>query len=174
MQIIKTKVYNFSELDEKARQKAIEWFLSDYPAYDWWDSMYEDAKNIDLQITESDTYQGEIKGNFITSPLECAEKILGEHGEKCETYQTAKNYLKRLKELGEPVEEECSGDYDYDAYKKYNEEKTELDEEFLEDILNDYLNLLKKEEKYLTSEEHAEETIKDNEYTFTKDGTRFG
>ena len=36
--------FSFDELDERAKQKAREAYISDdYPGYEWWDSTYEDA-----------------------------------------------------------------------------------------------------------------------------------
>lgn len=43
---ITTTVYTFSELDEKAREKAREWYREGGFDYDWYDSVYEDAKSI--------------------------------------------------------------------------------------------------------------------------------
>ena len=39
------------KLSDKAKQKAIEKFYDINVDYDWWDSVYEDAKNIGLKIT---------------------------------------------------------------------------------------------------------------------------
>lgn len=41
------KEYEFSELSERAKEKAREDYRSgDYPGYDWWDNVYEDANYI--------------------------------------------------------------------------------------------------------------------------------
>ena len=42
-----TKVYKFDELDDRAKQKAREWYTGrDYPHDDWWDCTYEDFQII--------------------------------------------------------------------------------------------------------------------------------
>ena len=42
MRIKETKVYQYEELSDKAKEKAREWFARDYPDYDWWDCTYDD------------------------------------------------------------------------------------------------------------------------------------
>lgn len=42
MRIRETKVYQYEELSDKAKEKARDWFRQDYPDYDWWDSTYDD------------------------------------------------------------------------------------------------------------------------------------
>lgn len=39
-------VYFYDELDDKAKEKAREWFRQDYPDCYWWDSSYEDFVNV--------------------------------------------------------------------------------------------------------------------------------
>lgn len=36
-------LYKFDELSDTAKEKAREWFRRDYPDYDWWESVYEQA-----------------------------------------------------------------------------------------------------------------------------------
>lgn len=42
MRIKETKVYKYDELNDRAKQRAREWFAQDYPEYNWWDHVYED------------------------------------------------------------------------------------------------------------------------------------
>lgn len=37
-------VFKFDELSDSAKEKAREWFRTDYPDHDWWDGVYEDAE----------------------------------------------------------------------------------------------------------------------------------
>lgn len=41
-----TTIYQYDELSDCAKQKAREWFRQDYPVYEWWDYVYEDANTI--------------------------------------------------------------------------------------------------------------------------------
>lgn len=170
--IIKTTVYNFDELSDKAKEKAIQELYDCNVDSEWWNCTYEDAENIGLKITSFDIDRASyVKGNFIESAEETAEKIIKEHGESCETYKTASNYLKDRAELVKKYSDginfdKVSEDNEYD----FDNECDDLDAEFLKSLCEDYRIILSKEYDYLTSEEAIIETIKANDWTFTKDG----
>lgn len=165
-------IYSFDELPEEAKQKALE-NLSDINVdYDWWDYNYEDAENIGLILNEFDIGRSQVcTGVFKWGALECAEAILKEHGETCETHKTAIEYMKERGELvtkysdGVNVEK-VAEDNDYD----FDQDCDELDKEFLKSLLEDYLSILRKEHEYRTSEGVIIETINANKYEFTEDG----
>lgn len=54
MRIKETKVYTYEELSDKAKERAREWYRTDYPYYDWWDFLYEDfdtrAQELGIEI----------------------------------------------------------------------------------------------------------------------------
>lgn len=155
------KLYKYEELTEKAKQKAIENLWDINVDYEWWDSVYEDAANIGLKITSFDIGRSNsIEGEFEESPGYVITKILSEHGEGTETYKTALRYRDTEWEF---VDED--GDYDG--------ENEDAISEFLHDLLEDYLVMLRNEYEYLTTKEAIEETIIANEYEFTEDGKLF-
>lgn len=164
MRTIETTLYNFSELSEEAKKKAIEKLSDINVSYDWWEFIYEDAENIGLKITSFDLDRNRhAKGEFITSAPECAESILNEHGDTCETYSTAQTLLNRLSEV----------EAKWEGRERTNEEDNELDEledEFLKSLLEDYSIMLEKECEYLQSEKAIIETIEANDYEFDEDG----
>lgn len=166
MKIIETKVFTFDELSDKAKEKARDWYREG--AFDdrWYDQVYEDAENIGLKITSFDTGRSqEIEGDFTGSHTETADKIIKDHGEHCQTFKLAKNFLEERNELSKAWHE------DEDAV----DEKIEnLEGEFKKDLLNEYLSMLGKELEYLQSDESVDENIRANEYTFTEEGKRFG
>ena len=45
-QTFEVTVFKFNELDDKAKEKAREWYREGALNYDWWDSVYEDAERI--------------------------------------------------------------------------------------------------------------------------------
>lgn len=138
---------------------------------DWWECTYDDAKSIGLKITSFGLDRNRhAKGEFLASAPECAESIIKEHGETCETYKTAKAYLQSLEQL------DLKYPYaDIDARAEaYDDEREELDREFLKLLLEDYSILLQRESEYLQSRDYAEDCITANAYTFTEDGSRFG
>lgn len=46
MRIKETKVYQFDELDDEAKEKARQWYREGCLDYDWWEYVYEDAATI--------------------------------------------------------------------------------------------------------------------------------
>lgn len=157
MRIKQIKLYQFSELSEEAKDKAIESLYDVNVDYDWWESTYEDAANIGLKLTGFDIDRGSYcKGTFIESAESVANAILKDHGESCSTYHTAKAYFKEL----EAIIPDDDGDKDTE----------EIDDNFRRDLLEDYLVILRQEYEYQTSREAIIETIEANEYEFTEDG----
>lgn len=161
---IRTKVYKFDELNENAKQKAIEWGSDLNVDYDWWESVYEDAANIGLKITKFDIDRGSYcKGNFTIAANEVAANIFRDHGEQCETYKTAFAFM----EEWQPV---------FGTYMETEEGEQKLmdiENDFETNLLEDYRIMLQKEYEYQTSEAAIIETIQANEYEFTEDGRRF-
>lgn len=167
MRTIRTKVYKFNELNDDAKQKAIEHFKC-YPEESWYESVYDDAAQVGIKIKAFNLDRGNYIKIEMNYAFDVAEKITLNHGEGSETYKTAKQYLIDRKELVDesPVDEDdCYvGEYEFD--RKIDE----LDKEFKHDIGQDYLTMLKKEYEYLTSEESIIEMIDANEYEFYVDG----
>ncbi len=165
MRIIETKVYTFDELNDKAKEKARDWYRKGALDYDWWDSTYEDAERVGLKITSFDLGRSErITGEFIGSALETVDKIKTEHGVHCETFQTAMRYEPSLRETFAKCQSDPHQEDD-DAY-------CGAAHEFLVDLLEDYRILLTHEMEYLLSDESVDETIRANEYEFLESGKR--
>ncbi len=169
MRTIETTVYSFNELSEQAKEKAIERLYDINVDYDWWDSTYEDAKNIGLQIDTFDLDRNRhAKGSFNLSAPEIAANILRDHGKDCETYKTAANFL----EDHSPIFAQYMDESNEETYEssKLEDELQDLETEFLNSLLEDYSILLQREYEYLTSEAAIIETIEANEYEFTENG----
>lgn len=174
---MKTKtinLYSFDELSDKAKQKALENLYDINVDYDWWQYTYEDAERVGLRINGFDLDRGSYcEGDFLEDAKTVAELILKEHGEQCETYKTAKeflsNYLPVLKEL-EVYQAEDENELNQDLIDSLDEKCCDLIDEFEKSIFEDYRIILQNEYEYLISEEAIKETIERNEYTFTEDG----
>ena len=115
----------------------------------WFESIYEDAKIIGLEITDFDTYHGTIHGKLKNYVDECCALILTNHGKKTDTYALAKKFK------GTDSEDE-----DYE----------EIEKEFSYSLLEEYLSMLRKEYEYMTGEEAIVETFAANEYLFDEEG----
>lgn len=171
---MKTKVinlYSFSELSEEAQRKALKklWDINVYD--DWWTFIFEDAQNIGLKITEFNLDHKEIDGSLYYSVTEIAQNILNQHGEQAETYKLASEFLEKHSKLFEVYSElEADEDSSYDDLSSAEDDLVDLEDEFQNDLLEEYRIMLNDEYDYLTSRESIIETIEANEYEFNEEG----
>lgn len=171
---MKTKtinLYEFNELSPAAKQKAIEG-LGDINVMDgWWDFVYEDANSIGLIIESFDIDHASCKGKLEYSLMETCDLILKEHGIDTPTYKTAIDFQGRWKELVKKYSDGVTIDIvAWENESDFDNEADELEDDFRKELLEEYLVILRKEYEALISDEMIIETIKANEYTFTKDG----
>lgn len=166
--IKETKVFTFDELSEEAKDKAIENLYDINIFHDWFESVYDDAEQIGLKIINFDIDRGSYcHGHFTVSANEVAENILRNHGDKCQTYKTADEFLLNWQPIFDAYMDENSAHYEsYASEKKLQE----LEDDFLKSLLEDYRIILSQEYDYLTSREAIIETIEANNYEFTEDG----
>lgn len=161
--------YKYDELSDNAKEKALEKMLDINVDYEWWESTYEDARNVGLKINSFDIDRGAYcKGDFMASAEETAHKIIDNHGHDCETFKTATDYLKERDGLIKAAPKDENGDFENEY--QLDRQLDDLDEEFKKSILEDYRIILSKEYDYMTGKEAIEETIRANDYDFTKDG----
>jgi hypothetical protein len=151
MKTIETRVFTFDELEDKAKDKARDWYRQGLFDYDWYECTYGDAKTIGLKITEFDCYRRTIDGELLENPSIVCERVIANHGKACDTYKLAQEWY-RAKKNKSPM----------------------IGDEFLKRLLEEYLTMLIEESEYLESNENVDENIIINEYTFTIDGKRFG
>lgn len=172
MRTIETVVYNFDELSEEAKKKAIESMADINVDYAWYEFIYEDAENIGLKITGFDLNRANYcKAEFMDSAENCANLIIANHGETCDTYNTAKEFLKDRTELVKKYSDgiDLEEVHEDNVYEFDNELNT-LEYAFQQSLSEDYLSILKKEYDHKTSDEAIIETIKANDYEFTEKG----
>ena len=175
MKTIKTTLYQFQELSKEAQTTVIEKNRDINVDYDWWNCTYDDALTIGLEITGFDLERNKhCNGKLSDSGTETANLILDNHGEECDTYTLAKEFLNDWSKLvathsdGVKLDEVTEGrEYEFDnlAY--------DLEEEFLKDLLNLYADMLEKEYEYLISDECIKESLIVNEYDFLETGERY-
>ena len=172
MRTVRTKVFKFNELTDKAKQTAIENLYTINVDFDWWESTYEDAEQIGLKITSFDLDRNRhAKGMFLDNGINCAKLILESHGEMCETYKTAKSFLAEIEQIETNFESLDTSDFDNIQEKEDAIQDAESD--FLNSILEDYSIIMQNECEYLQSDEAIAETIIANDYEFTQDGKIF-
>jgi hypothetical protein len=161
-------LYQYDELSEEAKEKALEKLADINIDYGWWRSTYEDAEIIGLKIIEFDIDRTSFcHGDFICTARDCADKLIKEHGKQCETYKTAKAYIAEYEMAEKNLEHDEYGDI-----ASYKEEQLldDITNEFKRSLLEDYSIILRKEYEYLTGKEAIEESIRANEYEFDENG----
>jgi hypothetical protein len=173
MKTITTTVYEFNELSDKAKEKARDWYRDGAFLDEWWLFTYEDAERAGLKIESFGLDRSRhAEGKLITSARECAESIIKDHGEACETFKTAQAFLKERDEIVDTANRDENGELD--SVKELDDALDRCESEFLKSILEDYSIILQKESEYIVSDEAVDENITANGYTFTKDGKREG
>ena len=163
-----TTVYKFNELSDKAKRQAIENLYDINVDFDWWENTYTDAETIGCKITEFDLDRGSYCRLTCPDAHETARLIVENHGEACETYKLATEYLKDHDKIIEEAERDEDGELsDEHAVGKLLDE---VEKEFARALGEEYLSILRQEYEYLTSEEVVKETIEANDYDFLDNG----
>lgn len=162
------KAYLYSELEPSAQQFALDSLLDVNIYHDWWDAIYTDAEDIGLAIKSYDDYA--IKGTFTLDAFDVATKIHETHYVDTGTYRTAITFFDNLLILLKACD--YTGDDDIECVEDVPG-YTDLEEEFLDSLCEDYRIMLRKEFEYLTSEESLIESIEANGYEFLSNGEIF-
>jgi hypothetical protein len=195
MKTISTKVYTFDELSDTAKDKAREWYRECGFGYDWYDSVYDDAKTIGkiLGITIDKIYfsgfssQGD--GACFEGRYEYAKhsvKLVKEYAPQDTTLHKIAEGLARIQrknfyQLYAHVKH--SGYYYHEFCTQIDVERdntamTDMADEMVKTFLRDFMHWiysqLNKEWEYLNSNESVDDMMEVNEYTFTESGERFG
>lgn len=172
MKQITVNAYTFDELSDQAKQKVLNEMSDINTDYEWWDSVYNDAETIGIEIKTFDIDRGDIDC-IIADSEETANLILKNHGESCKTYSIASNFLEKksklVKKYSNGIETEKVTE---DNYDDFDSEWEELMGSFDYNISKEYLKMLSDQYEFLQSEEAIIETIQANEYLFTKNGER--
>lgn len=171
MKKVNLKVYQFDELPENIQEKVINKNREINVMEEWWEFTYEDGKEIGLKIKSFDIDRNRhATGNFLLAANEVAQNILNNHGEHCETYKTAKSFIEEWQPVFNDYMDENSENYES---RELENELQEIEDNFLESLLEDYSIMLQNEYESLQSDENVKETLIINEYTYLEDGTEF-
>ena len=168
MKTVTVKIYQFAELSDKAKETALNKLRDINVDGKWWDCTYDDAKEIGLKITSFDLDRNRhAKGKFLLAANEVAQNILNEHGESCETYKTAKAFMEDWQPIFNDYMDAKSEKYES---KEAEDELTEMEDNFLNSLLEDYSIMLQREYEHLIEDKAIIETIEANDYHFTEEG----
>lgn len=157
MRIIETKAYQFEELDEQTKEKAID--NCRYMNIDdgfWYEFIKEDLNSVGIELRSFDIDRGSFAEIHLEDFYETCDLILKWHGENRETYKIAERYIKEYNEIHQHI-------HDDDAIEC-------IDEEYQKEFSEEVLLMLRREFEHITSDEHIIEMFQANEYEFTEQG----
>ena len=161
MKTIEIKVYKFDELDEQTKEKVIENYryinVEDTFWYDW---IKEDFNRLGLEIKEFDLGRRNYVKIYIENFEDTSNYIIKEFGDSVLIKQTAKNYLKELKEIVSNFKEDEDIDREFET----------LDENYQHEFEADILSYLRANYEHDISDEAVIDTIEANDYDFTTEG----
>ena len=176
------KLLKFDELSEEAQESILQRHRDINVDCEWWEHIFEDAATIGLRIDGFDLgNKRSIEGELTENLLDCCLLIRKHHGKGCDTFQTARGYLREYgKALGKWRKVELADDPEYysdyapidwiNAFER-EDEAQELMEQFKLGLLQDYYSILNREHEYQTSEEQVEQAVVAMENLYTEDGT---
>ena len=94
MRTIETIAYQFQELDEQTKEKAIDNYrhisVDDDSWYEW---IKEDLISVGIELRSFDIDRGSFAEIHLEDFYKTCELILKWHGENCETYKIAERYI---------------------------------------------------------------------------------
>lgn len=163
MREIKFKVFKFEELSDEAKEKAldnnrnvvVEWG-------DWWEFVYESAKENGVTIKSFDLYRRDID---VDVDFDIDREAAIEEIKDREEFGTS------LLALVDDDDYETAAEYLIDEYlEEYEEEKLK---ELIEEAKDHWLKALDQEYEWLTSDEGVSDMLINNEYEFTEDGETY-
>ena len=161
MRIIETKVYQFEELDEQTKEKAIDNYrhisVNDDSWFEW---IKEDLISVGIELRSFDIDRGSFAEIHLKDFYETCDLILKWHGENCETYKIAERYIEEYQDIQYHIKDD-----------EYLDEKLDdLDEEYQKEFSEEVLSMLRFEFEHMTSDEYIIEMFEANEYEFTEEG----
>jgi len=161
MKTIEIKVYKFKELDKQTREKVIDnyRFINVEDTF-WYDWIKDDFNRLGLEIQEFDLGRGNFAKIYIENFEDTSNYIIEEFGDNVLIKQTAKNYLKELKEIVSNFKEDEDIDREFET----------LDEKYQHEFVADILSYLRAEYEYQISDEALDEFFINNDYDFTTEG----
>ena len=173
MRIIETKVYRFKELDEQAKEKAIENNREIFVEDSWWELVEYDLEMFGLKLEEFDLGRRDyVKLEMYYALDTICDKILKNCEDTTEIYKTAERYGKEYKLIQDDMESLNDMDTDKDEHNLtiLLHKTQDLEDEFLKEMSEEALSMLKNEYEHLTSKECIIEMFEANGYEFTEEG----
>ena len=177
MRIIESKAYQFKELDEQTKEKAIDNYR--YISVDddiWYEFIKEDLISVGIELRSFDIERGSFAEIHLEDFYDTCELILKSHRENNETYKIAERYIEEYNSIKdkmhnlEEYENDNSDEEHLNKFFQYEEDLDDLDEEYQKEFSEEVLSMLRRQYEYMISDEHIIEMFEDNGFEFTDQG----
>lgn len=169
MKTIQLRLYQFGELPEAAKEKAIADNADFNVSYNWWAMVYEDARNIGLKITGFDLDRANYcNAEYIHDAIYTARQITIDHGEQTDTYRIAIEFQESRDLIVTTWSKDEIGEFE--QVDEMDEALDNCENRFLKSLAHAYLRILDNEHDHLTSDEAIADALIANDYWFTADG----
>ena len=177
MRIIETKAYQFEELDEQTKEKAIDncRYISVDGDY-WYEFIKDDLNSIGIKLRSFDIDRLNYADIHIDDMYISCEKIIESHGGNCETYKIAERYIEEYNSIKDKIDNlECyendnSDEEHLNKLMQLDNDLEHLNEEYQKEFSEEVLSMLRREFEYMTSDEHISEFFDINQSEFTAEG----
>lgn len=189
MKTVSVDLYTFDELTDKAKERARDWYKTDYPDSGWWEFAYDNAREAfaffgvdasDIAFSgfwsqgDGASFTGEFRAGLISPAADLAAEF--------PTDETLRGLHARLTTISHPEDSRVKITRSRQYIHSYTMNLDDADEYSRDDErellsifrgLADWLySLLESEYDYLVSDECVDESILSNGYHFTIDGKR--
>lgn len=135
----------FDDLTDAEKAKAMDKYRDINLDSGWWESIYEDASRMGITIRNHNLETMTISGHFFMTVSDVIKMIFRDHGQETETWKLA---------------------YNYQLVTFSDMHTTEGHDDFLDNLLNEYLKTLVSESYYRLSDDQVAETLTTMEYQF--------
>lgn len=192
MKTVSVNLYQFDELSDKAKEVARDWFKKGYPEHGWWESVFDDAREIatrfgvEIKDINFSGFWSQGDGACFTGTFRSADLIKTTEEHFKSEYPTEEGLHVLLRRLLAVKHQENAflqlttfGHY----YHSGTMQAEDPDSYYVWDEMNEVLSCLRsfadwiyasleKEHDYLCSNECVDENIQINEYWFLDSGHR--
>jgi len=178
-------VYTIDELDEEVKNDIIEKNRYYLVEFGWWDGCLDEFENLlndyGMEILDDNNFSFDLQRKSLTISLyvnncrKLFEKVLSPETKNKFFYECLK------REENPYVDVSINHNMKADVYIEWKEEEFDenlIDEieseinKFLQKLKRTFMEILEDEYEYITSDEAILDTIRANEWLFTKDGIR--